>query len=60
MTKLSGIVITYNEEENISRCLDSLSSVADEIVVVDSFSQDDTKKICLDRNVRFISRKTLR
>ena len=54
MVKLSGVVITYNEEENIARCLDSLSRVTDEIVVVDSYSQDDTKKICLDRNVRFV------
>lgn len=57
MVKLSGIVITYNEEQNISRCLDSLSTVTDEIVVVDSFSEDATKQICLDRNVRFIENK---
>jgi glycosyltransferase involved in cell wall biosynthesis len=44
MPKISAIVIVYNEEKNIHRCLESLSWV-DEIVVVDSFSQDRTKEI---------------
>lgn len=47
MPKISAVVITYNEENNIRRCLESLSW-ADEIVVVDSYSQDDTKKIVSD------------
>jgi len=47
MPKISAVVITYNEEDNIRRCLESLSW-ADEIVVVDSYSQDDTKKIVSD------------
>ncbi|MBS1680860.1 MAG: glycosyltransferase family 2 protein [Bacteroidetes bacterium] len=54
MPGLSAVVITFNEEKNISRCIDSLSTIADEIIVVDSFSQDATKKICLDKNVKFI------
>ena len=52
--KISGVVITYNEEANIKRCLDSLKGVVDEIVVVDSFSTDETEKICLANGVRFI------
>ena len=56
-TKLSGVIITFNEERNIARCIDSLKNVADEIVVVDSFSKDQTKKICLEKNVRFIENK---
>lgn len=54
MSKISAIVITYNEERSISRCIDSLARVADEIVVVDSFSKDSTKQICEARGVRFI------
>ena len=38
---ISGVVITYNEESNIERCLTSLA-FADEIVVLDSFSTDRT------------------
>ncbi|MBI1770282.1 MAG: glycosyltransferase family 2 protein [Bacteroidetes bacterium] len=54
MPKISAIIITYNEEKSISRCIDSLKQVADEIVVVDSYSKDFTKKICEERGVRFI------
>ncbi len=41
MSKLSVIVVTFNEEKNIERCLRSVRW-ADEIVVVDSFSADRT------------------
>ena len=41
---LSVIVITYNEEDDIARCLESVSW-ADEIVVVDSGSVDRTCEI---------------
>jgi glycosyltransferase involved in cell wall biosynthesis len=44
MPGLSVIVITYNEEKNIERCLRSVSW-ADEIIVVDSFSTDRTIEI---------------
>jgi heptosyltransferase-3 len=54
MVKISGVVITFNEESNIARCLDSMLDVTDEIVVVDSFSSDRTKEICLSRGVRFV------
>jgi len=53
MAKLSVAIITFNEERNIERCLQSLTRVADEIVVVDSFSTDTTKAICNRYNVVF-------
>lgn len=52
--KISSVVLTYNEEENIARCLESLKDVADEMIVVDSFSTDDTEKICRQYGVKFI------
>jgi len=52
--KLSVIIITYNEEKNIGRCLDSITGIADEIVVVDSFSTDTTEQICKSKGVRFV------
>jgi ADP-heptose:LPS heptosyltransferase len=52
--QLSVIIITFNEEKNISRCIDSIRPLADEIVVVDSYSEDNTKKICLEKEVRFV------
>ena len=57
MVKISGVVITFNEEQNIARCLDSISKVVDEIVVIDSFSTDKTKTICAEKGVRFIEHK---
>jgi glycosyltransferase involved in cell wall biosynthesis len=53
MPKLSVVIITYNEEKNIARCLDSVKEIADEIVVLDSFSKDKTKEICLGHKVSF-------
>lgn len=46
MKKISATIIAFNEERNIERCLQSLQGVADEIIVVDSFSQDRTVEIC--------------
>jgi len=55
--QLSVVIITFNEEKNIARCLDSVKSIADEIVVVDSFSTDKTRQICEENNVRFVEHK---
>ncbi|MBC6990898.1 glycosyltransferase family 2 protein [Hymenobacter sp. BT491] len=51
---LSVVIITYNEERNIGRCLDALGDVADEVVVVDSYSSDQTVAICHSYNVRVV------
>ena len=51
--KISCVIITYNEERNIERCLKSVLEIADEIIVLDSFSTDKTKDICLNYKVRF-------
>ncbi len=59
MIKLSGVIITFNEARNIEKCLQSLINVVDEIVVVDSFSADDTKSICSKYNVKFIEQEFL-
>ncbi len=52
--KISAVIITYNEEKNIERCLKSLQGIADEIVVVDSYSDDKTAEICQSFNVKFV------
>ena len=54
---LSAVIITLNEEKNIGRCIDSLTGIADEILVVDSFSTDATESICLSKGARFIQNK---
>ncbi len=59
MKKISATIITLNEEDKIRQCLESLQGVADEIVVVDSLSTDNTKSICEEFGVRFIEQKWL-
>jgi hypothetical protein len=54
--KISAIVTTYNEAGTISGCLDSLAW-CDEILVVDSFSTDETREIAGRRErVRVLQR----
>ncbi len=55
--KLSVVIITLNEEKNIGKCLDAARQVADEIVVLDSFSTDRTKHICEEKGAVFIENK---
>ena len=42
MIRISIVIITFNEQRNLARCLESVKDIADEIVVVDSYSTDDT------------------
>lgn len=43
---ISATILTYNEELRIRGCIESLRGIADEIVVVDSGSTDNTVEIC--------------
>ena len=52
--QISAVIITKNEERNIERCLQSLQGVVDEVIVVDSFSTDNTESICQKYKVKFI------
>lgn len=42
---ISAIILTFNEEMHIKRCVDSLSEVVEHIYVMDSFSTDSTLDI---------------
>jgi glycosyltransferase involved in cell wall biosynthesis len=59
MIQLSAIIITFNEEEHLEKCLKSLNGIADEIVVVDSFSTDKTLEICKQFDVKIIKQEFL-
>ena len=56
MEPLSVTIITRNEERNIERCLNAVRGIADEIVVVDSYSTDRTVDICHRYGCRVTSR----
>ena len=54
MIKLTVAIITYNEENNIGRCISSVLPIADEVFVVDSFSSDKTAEISKALGARFV------
>ena len=53
---LTAVVVTQNEERNIARCLRSVQ-FADEIIVVDAFSQDRTAGLASELGARVIKRE---
>src|SRR5882672_5877597 len=55
MVKISGVIITLNEESDIERALRSISW-CDEIVVVDSGSKDRTVEVCESYGCKVIRR----
>jgi len=65
MAKISVCIISFNEEKKIEDCLQSVKDIADEIIVVDSNSTDDTvaiarkytDKIILQKFLGFIEQK---
>ena len=42
---IAALILTYNEEKHITRCINSLKDVCEEIFVIDSFSKDKTVEI---------------
>lgn len=52
--KLSVAIATYNEEKNIERCLSSVASWVDEIVLVDGGSTDKTVELARKFKARII------
>jgi glycosyltransferase involved in cell wall biosynthesis len=57
MISISAVIITLNEERNIERCIRSLRGIADEVIVVDSFSTDRTEEICLTLGAKVVKHK---
>ena len=57
MSKLSVVIITFNEEENIQRCIASVTDIADEIIVLDSFSTDKTVMLAEQSGAKVFQQK---
>jgi len=57
--KITACVITLNEERDLSRCLTSVASLADEILVVDSGSKDATPDIARQFGARVVHQNWL-
>jgi GT2 family glycosyltransferase len=59
MTKISAVIITYNEERNIARCIESVKPVVDEVVILDCFSLDRTREIAEAHGATFYQQEFL-
>ena len=57
MIKVSAVIITLNEEQNIKRCIESIKNIADEIIVVDSYSNDKTVSIAQNYHAKVFYHK---
>lgn len=49
---ISGLIITYNEEKNIRRCVRGLFEICDEVIVIDSNSLDKTVEIAISEGAQ--------
>ncbi len=56
---ISGLVITFNEEKMIGKCIDALFEVCDEVIIVDSLSSDQTRAIAESKGAKVISQPFL-
>lgn len=49
---ISGLVITFNEEKNIGKCIDALFQYCDEVIIIDSNSKDNTVEIAKSKGAQ--------
>ena len=56
---ISGLVITFNEEKMIGKCIDALFKVCNEVIIVDSLSSDNTVQIAESKGAKVISQQFL-
>ncbi len=54
MSDLSVVLAVFNEEKNLTSCLEAVKSIADEIVIVDGGSTDNTVKIAREFKAKVI------
>lgn len=59
MVRISAVIIAYNEERNIARCIESVKPVVDEVVILDCFSQDRTREIAESHGAKFYQQEFL-
>ncbi|WP_461829669.1 glycosyltransferase family 2 protein [Aquifex sp.] len=57
MHKLSVVILTKNEEEDIGRAIKSVKDIADEIIVLDSGSKDRTVEIAKELGAKVFFRE---
>jgi glycosyltransferase involved in cell wall biosynthesis len=55
MEQISVVIITFNEQENLPACLQAAQQIADEIIIIDSFSTDRTPEICHQFGANYVA-----
>lgn len=56
MSSLAAIILTFNEEKHIERCVRTAQQVADQVFVVDSYSSDATQRIAESLGAQVVQR----
>ena len=57
MNDITAIILTYNEEKHIERCIQSIKKYSDNIYIIDSYSTDNTIQLCKSLNVNILQNK---
>lgn len=53
MNTITALILTFNEEQHIERCIRSLDGVVERVCVIDSFSSDRTVEIAKSHAIQF-------
>ena len=57
MLDITVVILTYNEEKHIERCIESIKKYSNNIYIIDSYSTDNTIKFCKSLNVNILQNK---
>ena len=57
LADITAIILTYNEEMHIERCILSIKDIVKRIVVIDSFSTDNTLNIVKKYNIEVFQKE---
>jgi glycosyltransferase involved in cell wall biosynthesis len=54
---ITALIITKNEEIHIERCINNIKKLVSDVLIIDSFSSDNTIEIAKKLNIKFIQNK---
>ena len=57
MLDISVVILTYNEEKHIERCIQSIKKYSSNIYIIDSYSTDNTIQLSKSLNVNILQNK---
>ena len=57
LANITAIILTYNEEKHIKRCILSIKKFVKKIIIIDSFSTDQTLEIAKKYKVKIYKHK---